>query len=84
MFIIFQIKATRGKEDPLAHLKTLFAGVYKNTDFININFYGNIKLTKNTVDENAVQPKREIRRAQKRAREAPVIPEEVYRILIKI
>lgn len=80
MFIIVQIEATRGKQDPLAHLKTLFAGVYTNTHYINTSFFGNIKPTKNTVDENTeiLQPKKEVRKAQKRALEARVVPDEVY------
>ncbi|VVC25011.1 Non-structural maintenance of chromosome element 4, C-terminal [Cinara cedri] len=71
------IEATRGK-DPLDHLKTLFAGVYKNTMYMNINFCGNIKPVGTAVDKpELVQPKKEIKRSQKRVLETQVIPDEV-------
>lgn len=79
MFLIFKINATRGKEDPLGYLKILFAGVYKNTNYFNTSFCGNIKPVKTPVDEKTelLQCKKEPKKLQKRALEAQVVPVEV-------
>lgn len=78
---IFKLKfeACAGRENPLDHINTLFKDVFKNTDYFNLNFLGNIKSEETDV---LTQSKKEyIRKSQKRPLEEQVVPDEVYRMI---
>lgn len=76
---VFKIKFAKcdGKEDPLSHLNTLFKGVIKNSDYLNLNFYGNFKSEDVEKKVELTQPKKETRRSQKHPLEELVVPDEV-------
>lgn len=71
------IEVCVNKEDPLGYIDTLFNGVFKNTEYFKLSFYGNIKPEKSTETQVFSQTKREYRKSQKRQLEDQVTPDEV-------
>lgn len=71
------IEVCVNKNDPLAHINTLFKGAFKNIHYFNLSFYGNLKPEESVEDQVLTQSKKEYRRSQKRQLEDLVVPDEV-------
>jgi len=65
-------------------MNTLFKGAFKNIHYFNLSFYGNIKSEEDVETQVLTQSKKEYRKSQKRPLEDLVVPDEVYRIILKI
>lgn len=65
-------------------MNTLFDGAFKNIHYFNLSFYGNIKSEEAFETQVSTQSKKEYRKSQKRQLADLVIPDEVYRMLLKI
>jgi len=65
-------------------MNTLFNGAFKNIQYFNLSFYGNIKSEETVETQVSTQSKKEYRKSQKRQLADLVVPDEVYRILLKM
>lgn len=59
------------------HINTLFSGVMKNTNYFNLNFYGNVQPNEYEDSSTLTQCKKEKQKSQKRQLEELVVPDEV-------
>lgn len=80
-FLKHKFDACADKEDPLDHINTLFKNAMKNTNYFDLNFFGNIRNDESLELTVSTQSKKEMKRSQKRPLEELVVPLQVYLIV---